>query len=143
MARSAASYAVDLGEAMIVAGVGCRKGATAAAVTAAIEAAFARLALSIDSLDAVATAAAKGAEPGITKAAAELGVPLILVPQHDLKAAEGRTVSRSARVLELTGVSSVAETAALAAGGATTRLLAARIALGPVTCALVDTGSVP
>ncbi len=128
---------------MIVAGVGCKKGATAAAVRATIEAAFARLGLPMHMLGIVATSAVKGSEPGIVMAAAELGVPLVLVPQRDLEAATGRTASYSARVIELMGVPSVAEAAALAAGGAATRLLAPRISLGPVTCALADTGGMP
>jgi cobalt-precorrin 5A hydrolase len=37
------------------------------------------------------------------------------------------------------GVPSVAEAAALAAGGSAASLLAARIAVGPVTCALAET----
>jgi cobalt-precorrin 5A hydrolase len=54
-----------------------------------------------------------------------------------------RTVTRSERVVALMGVPSVAEAAALAAGGTKARLLAPRIALGPATCALAATGGTP
>ena len=128
---------------MIIAGVGCRKGASAAAVAAAIEAAFARAGLAQDLLDAIATTADKGSEPGITTAAITLGVPLVCVPPADLQSASGRTISRSERVVALTGLPSVAEAAALAAGGPAARLLSARIAVGPVTCALADTEPAP
>ena len=45
--------------------------------------------------------------------------------------------------MALTGVPSVAEAAALAAGGAAARLVAPRIVVGPATCALADTGGAP
>jgi cobalt-precorrin 5A hydrolase len=128
---------------MIVAGVGCRKGAQAADIEAAIVAAFARAGLPSTKLALIATSAAKGGEPGIAAAATAIGVPLVLIPQGDLSAAGARTVTKSERVIALTGVPSVAETAALAAGGPTARLIAPRIAVGPATCALADTGEAP
>ena len=128
---------------MIVAGVGCRKGAQAADIEAAIMAAFARVGLAATELRLIATSAAKGGEPGIAVAASAIGVPLVLIPQRDLAAAGDRTVTRSERVIALTGVPSVAEAAALAAGGPTARLIAPRIAVGPATCALADTGETP
>jgi cobalt-precorrin 5A hydrolase len=128
---------------MIVAGVGCRKGAQAADIEAAIVAAFARAGLPSTKLALIATSAAKGGEPGIAAAATAIGVPLVLIPQGDLAAAGARTVTKSERVIALTGVPSVAETAALAAGGPTARLIAPRIAVGPATCALADTGEAP
>jgi len=132
-----------VGEAVIVAGIGCRRGASAADVAAVINAALAHAALTPDALDAIATSQAKGSEPGIVAAAASFGLPLILVPQADLAAADARTATRSERVLALTGAASVAEAAALAAGGPQARLLAPRIALGPATCALAGSGGTP
>jgi cobalamin biosynthesis protein CbiG len=134
---------VDLGEAMIVAGVGCRRGASAAAVTAAIEAALAGAGLAPASLKAIATGAVKRDEAGVAAAAAALAVPLVLVAQADLAAAAPRTLTRSERVEALTGLPSLAEAAALAAAGRASRLLAARIAVGPVTCALAATEWAP
>ena len=127
---------------MIVAGVGCRKGAQAADIEAAIAAAFARAGLAATQLRLIATSAAKGGEPGIAAAASAIGVPLVLVPQNDLAAAGGRTVTTSERVIALVGVPSLAEAAALAAGGPAARLIAPRIAVGPATCALADTGDI-
>ena len=128
---------------MIIAGVGCRKGAAPAEVEAAIAAALSGAGLMADALSLVATSAAKGGEPGIAAAASALGVPLVLVPQDDLEAAGGRTATRSARVVALTGVPSLAEAAALAAGGPAARLIAPRIAVGAATCALVEAGGAP
>jgi cobalt-precorrin 5A hydrolase len=128
---------MGLDQVMIVAGIGCRRGASAREIGAAISAALARAGLAHDALALIAAPAMKGGEPGIAAAATDLGVPLVLVPQADLEAAGSRTATRSARVVALMGVPSAAEAAALAAGGPAARLLAPRIAVGPATCALV------
>jgi cobalt-precorrin 5A hydrolase len=133
---------VALGEAMMVAGVGCRRGTSAAAIETVIAAALARAGLA-SGLDVIATSARKGNEPGIAAAASALGVRLVLVPQANLEKAGGRTATFSQRVMNLVGVPSVAEAAALAAGGSGARLLVPRIAIGPATCALAVSGAVP
>jgi cobalt-precorrin 5A hydrolase len=132
-----------MGEAMIVAGVGCRKGVAAAEVAAAITTALVRAGLTTNMLSLIATSAAKGEEAGIAAAASALGVPLVLVSQNDLEAAGDRTTTKSERVAALTGVPSLAEAAALAAGGAAARLIGPRIAVGPATCALAQAGDTP
>jgi cobalt-precorrin 5A hydrolase len=131
---------MDVDKTMIVAGVGCRKDTTAAQIEAAIMAALARAGLGIAAVDAVATSATKTGEHGIAAAAASIGVPLVLVAQDDLVAAGPRAATHSERVLALAGVPSVAEAAALAAGGPAARLIAPRVAVGPATCALADSG---
>jgi len=123
---------------MIVAGIGCRKGTAAAAIEAAINAALARAGVAADALALIATSAAKRKEPGIADAAARLGLAVVFIPQCDLEAGAHRGEMHSQRVMALTGVPSVAEAAALAAAGAAAKLLAARIAIGPVTCALAE-----
>jgi cobalt-precorrin 5A hydrolase len=128
---------------MIVAGVGCRKGTAAAQIEAAITAALTHVGLTRAAVRLIATSAAKGSEPGIAAAASSIGVPLVVVAQSDLAAAGERTATRSARVLALAGVPSVAEAAALAAGGPAARLIAPRVAVGPATCALADSGGGP
>jgi cobalt-precorrin 5A hydrolase len=121
---------------MMVAGVGCRRGASAAAIEIVIEAALARAGLARGVLDVIAVPAAKGDEPGIAAAAAALGVRLVLVAQPDLETAGSRVETHSKRVMTLMGVPCVAEAAALAAGGPAARLVVSRIAIGPATCAL-------
>lgn len=128
---------------MIVAGVGCRKGASAAQVTAAVTAALTRAGLTAKALGAIATPTGKGREPGIASAARALCVPLVLVPQADLEAAGRRTATRSERVEALWNVPSVAEAAALAASGPRARLRVTRCAVGPATCALAETEATP
>ena len=148
---------------MRVAGIGFRKGVSAGEVVAAVEAALASSAPAAPAsehtcgyasessvfrlrsaskplpLDALATAAFKAGEPGIIAAAAALGLPLIKIEEHELRAASNRCLTRSAASLAAAGVPSVAEAAALAAAGKGARLLAPRIAIGNVTCALAQT----
>jgi cobalt-precorrin 5A hydrolase len=128
---------------MIVAGVGCRKGATAEQIITAISRALHNVGLSTRAIDVIATSAAKIDEPGIVAAATTLDVPLVPISQSDLEAVGARTRTRSERVIALTGVPSVAEAAALAAAGPSASLLAARTAAGPATCALAETGGRP
>jgi len=119
---------------MIVAGVGCRKGASADDIGAVIGAALARAGFGTQALDLIALPELKRDEQGVATAA--LGVPLVLIAEADLKAAGARAETRSERVLALTGIASVAEAAALAGGGPTARLILPRIAVGSATCAL-------
>ena len=121
---------------MIAAGIGCKRGAPAADIEAAIRAALKRADIAADALDVIATIATKSAEPGLHAAADMLGVAVIIVPETTLITAGNRIATRSARVEALTGVGSVAEAAALAAAGAAARLLTARCAVGAATCAL-------
>ena len=121
---------------MIIAGVGCRRGASASEVKAAISAALAARKLGLDALGLIATAQAKADETGIIDAATALGARLVLLSQTALAQAGVGVVTKSERVQELIGVPSIAEAAALAAGGPDARLLAPRIVVGPVTCAL-------
>ena len=128
---------------MIVAGIGCRRGAPASDIEAAIRAALLRANVAARSLDSIATIAAKNAEVGIQAAARQFGVPVVLVSDADLQAAEPRTKTRSERVREITGVSSVAEAAALAAAGPSARLIGSRLVIGAATCALAISEPAP
>lgn len=128
---------------MIVAGVGCRAGASAREVEAAIAAALSHAGVAAGALGMIATSFAKRGEIGIAEAASGRGVKFVVVPQAEFEAAGSRTVTRSERVLALTGVPSVCEAAALAAGGPAARLIAPRVAVGPATCALAAVGGVP
>jgi cobalt-precorrin 5A hydrolase len=132
-----------MGEAMIVAGVGCRRGTSAGEIEAVIATALARAGLASGMLDAIAAPAAKKDEPGIVAAASTLGVALVLVAQHDLEDAGSRVETHSKRVNTLMGVPCVAEAAALAAGGPAARLMLPRIAIGPATCALARSEAAP
>jgi cobalt-precorrin 5A hydrolase len=78
----------------------------------------------------------KHSETGIGAAAASLGLPLVLIPEAMMKAAEPRAVTTSERVIALTGLASIAETAALAGAGPHSVLIQARIASRNATCAI-------
>ncbi len=124
---------------MIVAGVGCRKGASGQEIDAAIEAALEVAGYAPERLSAIATSDGKGSEVGIIEAAAGRGVRLVLVTPGDLEAAGPRTQSSSPRVKQLMGIPSVAEAAALAACGPEAILIVPRLSVGPATCAIAAT----
>ncbi len=128
---------------MIVAGIGCRKAISAAQVDSAIEAALLHSRLEGHELGSIAVPAAKGMEAAIVAAAAARGVHLVLIAPDALQAADSRTLTRSARSMGTFNVRSVAEAAALAAAGPNSRLLAPRVAVGPVTCALAEGENLP
>lgn len=121
---------------MIVAGIGCRKGASADAIEAAIDGALKACGLERKALSALATAADKGLEPGLRAAAERLSLCLILVGEAELRRASGSVLTVSERVVALKGVPSIAESAALAAAGPQARLLAPRVSSGPAVCAI-------
>jgi cobalt-precorrin 5A hydrolase len=127
-----------VGEAVIVAGIGCRKGVPAAEIEAAIDAALERAGRPLARIDLMATSTSKREEKGIAEAASARGVPLVFVAPADLEVAGARGATWSARVLALAGVPSVAEAAALAACGPKAELILPRIVIGPVACALAS-----
>jgi cobalt-precorrin 5A hydrolase len=127
---------MDLGQTMIAAGIGCRRGAPASDIEAAIHAALMRARINADALDVIATIDAKSAEAGIRAVAEKLGAALIVVPACELAAANTRVETHSERVSALIGVGSVAEAAALAAAGSASKLIVPRIIVGAATCAL-------
>ena len=124
---------------MIVAGIGCRRGATEKEVEAAIQAALMEVGQAQGTIGLIATSDGKGGEAGIVAAAAARRLRLVLVGPAELEAAGSRTQSSSPLVKALAGVPSVAEAAALAAGGPSAKLILPRISIGPVTCALAET----
>jgi len=128
---------------MIVAGIGCRRGAGAADIEAAIRAALVHAGIDAADLKAIATGSAKAAEPGIAATAAALGLKIVPITEAELKAAGARVQTRSDRVLALTGIPSLAEAAALAATGPASRLIAARLVVGAATCALAKSDAAP
>ena len=125
---------------MIVAGVGSRRGVSAEEVCACVRGAMARHDVKLCDISLMATPALKGGEAGIIKAALDLGLLLVMVPQTQLEAAGARAVTHSERVVALMGVPSVAEASALAAAGRRSTLIGPRFVLGAVTCALAREG---
>ena len=122
-----------LGAVRTIAGLGCRHGVTAAAVTELVREAGARAGLRPALL---AIPSFKRDEPGLLEAARTLRLPLLRVSSDELRAQQPRCVTRSDRVADAVGVRSVAEACALAVAGAEGRLILPRIARAGVTCAL-------
>lgn len=114
-------------------GIGCRSGVAAAPVVALVRDALARLALSTQNAE-LFTIDAKRDEAGLAQAASELGMPLHFFPREVLAAMD--TPTRSPQSLAAFGVSSVAESAALAGAGDGAVLVVPRLARDGVTCAL-------
>jgi cobalt-precorrin 5A hydrolase len=128
---------MDLDQTLMVAGIGCRSGVSAEQVEAAIEAALRAIEAAeaagptyrpaqsttqtnsiptaSRTLTAIATPAAKGHEPGIIAAAASRGIPLMLISQSALEAANAATLTRSEHSMAAMNVHSVAEASAVAA----------------------------
>lgn len=128
---------MGVGQAVIVAGVGCRQGVAVDAVIAALEEAARSHHVSIDF---IATAPMKSDEPGLLEAATRLGMAFVVVAQADFELAGVRTRTQSAVSLKHSGSPSLSEAAALAALGPGSRLIAPRMVIGDMTVALATLG---
>lgn len=128
---------------MIVAGIGCRKGASAEEIGAALDTALERAGRPLAKIELLATSTRKREEQGIAETAVSRGLRLVFVEQADLEIASARGATWSRRVLALAGLPSVAEAAALGACGPKARLILPRIVVGPVTCALASDEATP
>lgn len=127
---------MELGETLIVAGIGSRKGVSAAEVVAAVDAALHEHGLERSALLSLATAGMKRDEVGIIVASGTMNLPLALVDDEALAAMSGLTLTRSGASMAAAGTPSISEAAALAAAGEGARLAGPRIAVGRVTCAI-------
>jgi cobalt-precorrin 5A hydrolase len=116
---------------VIIAGIGCRRGCAGEAIAALVRRAEAAHGVRADAL---AAPDFKRNEPGIAQAAALLGLTLRFADRASLQAAQPRCLTRSDAAERATGLASVAEAAALAAGGT---LLGPRLAGERAPCALV------
>jgi cobalt-precorrin 5A hydrolase len=134
---------MELGEAMMVAGIGSRKGVTVEDVLAAIETALEAQGLAMTALSALATAPLKGDEKAILAAGRQLDLPVIIADAAAIEAVSSATISLSSHSRDLAGTPSVSEASALAVAGKGARLLGARTVLGPVTCAIAISGDAP
>jgi cobalt-precorrin 5A hydrolase len=112
-------------QAVIVAGIGCRRECPAAEIVALVQRA--------GGADILAAPAWKRDEPGLLEAARVLHCPLRFVADADLAAVQALCPTRSPTVARVTGHASVAEAAALAGGGV---LVRPRVASAWATCAI-------
>jgi cobalt-precorrin 5A hydrolase len=120
-------------QAMIVAGLGCRRLCPAAEIVGLVDQAQSRAGCRVD---LVAIPAFKADEPGPREAAGALGIGLVLVEEAALERAQPLCPTPSTAALASTGLASIAEACALAAAGRNGVLLLPKIASRRATCAL-------
>jgi cobalt-precorrin 5A hydrolase len=125
-------------EAMIAAGIGCRRGTSVEELEAALNQAQMTFGVRDADIAVLATLASKVDEPSIQAVARLRGLRLQALSKERLGAVADKVASSSERVRQLVGVDSVAEAAALAAAGRNARLLGPRIATATTTCALAE-----
>jgi cobalt-precorrin 5A hydrolase len=122
--------------AVMAVGIGCRAGCAASAITDLVRRALAQAPAASHAALALFTSVDKQKEAGIAEAAAALALPLVFLPRAALEAAAPGAETRSDRVVELFGVPSIAETAALAGAGPGAKLVVPRISAAGATCAV-------
>jgi cobalt-precorrin 5A hydrolase len=130
---------------MIVAGFGFRVDCSLEDMELALAGALALAGLSRESLSALGVPARKADEPSLRALAGKLHRPILPLGQPALEAQSAGAFTRSAHALEVFGVPSVAETAALAGvhalGVEHPVLLAPRHAAGGATCAVASSAA--
>lgn len=117
---------------MIAAGIGFRRGCSADEITAVLRAAEAQAGVRANVL------AAPAFKAGDAALDAQFAVPLRLIGDAALAAAQQQCATFSEMARAQTGFASVAEACALAAAGPGARLLLPRIAHASATCALAE-----
>jgi cobalt-precorrin 5A hydrolase len=118
----------------LIVGVGCRRGAAADTIVAAVREALAIAGCELTHVRLLASAEIKADEPGLRDAATELGLPLRLIPAEEIRES-ARAFEHSDFVQQKVDLPAVAEPAALLAGRRTTLLLPRQILHG-VTVAI-------
>ncbi len=89
-------------------------------------------------LAALATHASKRSEAGIEQVSVLWGLPLLAFTTAEMEGVTDQVETHSERVVELKGVPSVAESAALTGAGKGARLLVARVSTHDATCAIAE-----
>lgn len=123
---------------MIVAGLGCRSGTSADQILLALEAACEEIGIKREAVSALATGEIRQDEPGILELASKLGLPLHIVDDNALIAAEPRIRTISRHSAARTASSSLSEASALSAAGETSELIVPRMVAYGATCALAQ-----
>ena len=121
----------------LIAGIGCRRGTTAAEIRAALEAALTKIGRSLADVSLLASTEAKANEVGLLALAAELKREIRFYPNEEMQETiEAYGLTESPFVRKNIGIGNVAEAAALASVPAG-RLALAKTKFEKVTVALV------
>jgi cobalt-precorrin 5A hydrolase len=129
--------ALAQGGAVIVVGMGVAGRCRAEEAISLFEQACATHGVSPQEATMIATIADRVRHPAIVEAANRLGLGVVVPPLDRLREAAGRCLTHSERVENRFGLPSVAEAAALAAGGPEARLIGPRLQSLHATIALV------
>jgi len=109
----------------LIVGIGCRRGTEAARIVAAVKAGLDEVKATIEQVRLLASADIKADEQGLIDGAAELGLPLRLIPSHEIRNSK-KQFQRSDFVDEKVNLPAVAEPSALLAGRRTKLILRKR-----------------
>jgi cobalt-precorrin 5A hydrolase len=123
-------------KAMIVAGLGFRRGTSAEELERVVRLALDSFEMPAERLQAIATESDKATDPSVPLLAQRLSTAIVVCDLNDLAGVAERIITPSQRVTEAKGVPSIAEAAALVAAGRNGRLLGKRVATGQATCAI-------
>lgn len=113
----------------LIVGVGCRRGAAAGAIVAAVHEAVSRAGCDLARVRLLASAEIKAGEAGLWEAARELSLPLRLIPADEIRHTP-RAFEHSDLVWDKMDLPAVAEPAALLAGRRTQLVLTRQILHG-------------
>ncbi|HLH48781.1 MAG TPA: cobalamin biosynthesis protein [Roseiarcus sp.] len=122
---------------MIAIGIGCRRGASQAAIAAMIEQTLA-LTRTLNESVRLFSIEAKSGEAGLVDAAQAMNLPLEFLPAASLREVEDKIANPSRHAAAAFGVASVSEAAALAGAGPGARLIAPRMVGNGVACAVAQ-----
>lgn len=120
---------------VIAIGIGCKKGCSGETIADLVTRAMASASCA-GVQAALFTHEAKKGEAGLSDAAKILGLPLRFLDAEVLRQVSPRTATSSPKVMQLYGLPSIAEAAALAGAGPSSVLLVARMSLGGASCAI-------
>jgi cobalt-precorrin 5A hydrolase len=122
---------------MIAIGIGCRKNCPANEIERLIAKALQLIACTPNETGVrLYSILAKQTETGLLMAAERFGFPLIFLNREVLQEMNDRVLTRSVKSLELYGVASISEAAALAGAGPGAALLLPRINTANASCAI-------
>lgn len=138
MAERNANHPLESDQAMIIAGIGCKRNTSQEAIEQVVTDALARAHKDRTQLEALATHESKVGEPGIIGLSRAWQIRIESVSTSAMEHVTHLVKTKSMRSLTEKGVPSVAEAAALAAAGANARLLCERVTSQTATCALAE-----
>ena len=122
-------------KAEVAIGIGCKKGCSSEAIVSLVKRAM-MAGCCTGAAGRLFSLEAKRGEAGLAQAAKLLGLPITFLDFEVLQQASPQASTSSPKVMELYGLPSIAEAAALAGAGPSSVLLVARMSSGGASCAI-------